>query len=127
MALLMMGPWMIKNALFVNNALSPFANQLFPNPYVSVWLQENLARYFHERITPLEIPWEVIMDGGRLTGVFGRVFLLTTLLLLRLGRRSGPQLAPAALHFALPICASPRTRVLCPSRIYFTAARPHEL
>jgi hypothetical protein len=120
LSLLMMAPWMIKNAAFVNNPLSPFANRLFPNPYVSAWLEDNLSRFFRERITPLEIPREVLMDGSRLYGVIGPVFLLSPLLLLGLTRPAGRQLALAALLFGIPFLLAPETRYLIPPLLFIS-------
>jgi len=124
LSLLMMAPWLIKNAMFMHNPLSPFANQLFPNPYVSVWLQENLARFFRERITPLEIPWEVTVDGSRLNGVIGPVFLLSPVLLLGLTRPAGRQLALAAVLLGVPFMAAPETRFLIPALIFISLGIP---
>ena len=33
-------PWILKNAIMVRNPVSPFANTIFPNPYLSVWLEK---------------------------------------------------------------------------------------
>src|SRR5580693_8967192 len=34
-------PWIVKNAIIVGNPISPFANAVFPNPYLSAWSERS--------------------------------------------------------------------------------------
>jgi hypothetical protein len=106
------GPWILKNALIVGNPVSPFADSIFPNPYLSVWLERNWVHALKARagVTAAELPLELTVGGSRLYGVVGPVFLLTPLLLLGLAKPSGRHIAIAALLFVIPCLTAPETR-----------------
>ena len=97
-------PWMIKNAVQTGNPLAPFANHLFPNPYVHVSFEQEYRAYLrHYHLTNwLSAPWELAVKGERLQGFFGPVFLLMPLALLSLRRAAGRRLLLAGAVFALP-------------------------
>jgi hypothetical protein len=86
-------PWMIKNQIFAGNPFAPFANRLFPNPYVHVSFEEQYRfdlRHYH--LTGwLRAPWELTVKGERLQGFFGPLFLLMPLSLLSLRSTLVPQ------------------------------------
>lgn len=116
-SLLIAAPWIFKNAIVVRNPVSPFANAIFPNPYMSVWLEKiwSQAQRVHGGVSAMEMPLELTIGGSRLYGVLGPVFLLSPLLLLGLTRPAGRRLALAALVFAIPCLAAPETRYWIPS------------
>jgi hypothetical protein len=110
-------PWMCKNALTTGNPLAPFANHLFPNPYVHVSFEQEYRTYLrHYHLTSwLSAPWELAVKGERLQGFFGPVFLLTPLALLSLRRAAGRRLLLAAAVFALPWFLNIGSRFLIPA------------
>jgi hypothetical protein len=117
LAALFILPWMIRNAFFTGNPVAPFANAIFPNPYVHVsFEQQYLAylRHYHLN-SPLQAPWELTVKGERLQGFFGPVFLLMPLALLSLRRPQGRRLMLAGLVFALPWFLNIGTRFLIPA------------
>ena len=116
-SLLIAAPWILKNAIVVHNPVSPFANAIFPNPYMSVWLERIWAhaQRVHGGVSVMEMPLELTIGGSRLYGVLGPVFLLSPLLLIGLARPAGRRLALAALLFAIPCVAAPETRYWIPS------------
>jgi hypothetical protein len=93
-------PWMFKNWIWVANPISPFFNNLFPNPYVTTWFEKDYRQYFtiYELHSRWQIPWAVTISG-RLVGVLGPMFLLAPVALLALRRREGRQLLLAAAVF----------------------------
>jgi len=117
---LVASPWAIKNALIVGNPVSPFANVVFPNPYVSAWSEKiwTHAQRVRSGVTLAGLPLELTAGGSRLYGVIGPVFLLSPLLLLGLGRPAGRRLAFAALLFAIPCIAAPETRYWIPALVF---------
>ena len=110
-------PWMIKNQIFGGNPFAPFANRLFPNPYVHVSFEEqyrfNLRHYL--LTSWAHAPWELTVKGERLQGFFGPLFLLMPLALLSLRRREGRRLTLAGAIFALPWFLNIGTRFLIPA------------
>jgi hypothetical protein len=113
-------PWILKNAIMVRNPVSPFVNSIFPNPYMSEWLETNWLQAQRTRsgVTAMEMPLELTIGGGRLYGVLGPVFLFSPILLLGLTQRAGRRLALAALLFAIPCLAAPETRYWIPSLMF---------
>jgi hypothetical protein len=115
---------MIKNQIFGNNPFAPFANRLFPNPYVHVSFEEqyrfNLRHYL---LTDwLHAPWELTVKGERLQGFFGPIFLLIPLALLSRRAREGRHLLLAGSIFALPWFLNNGTRFLIPALAPLTMA-----
>jgi hypothetical protein len=110
-------PWMLKDAVQVGNPLAPFANRLFPNPYVHVSFErEYRANLRHYHLTNrLSAPWEVTVKGERLQGFIGPVFLLLPLALLSLRRSAGRRLLLAGTVFALPWFLNIGSRFLVPA------------
>jgi len=117
LAALFVAPWMIKNALWVDNPLAPFANRLFPNPYIHISMEQDLQAYLstYWTITSYsQIPLAVTVKGQVLAGLFGPLFLLTPLMLFAARKRHGRRLLFAALLFALPYPANIGARFLIP-------------
>ena len=114
-AAVMILPWLIKNWLWVQNPLSPFFNQIFPNPYVTTSFENafrhDLATY--DLPSRWMIPWAVTISG-RLAGVLGPVFLLAPLALLSLRLREGRQLLLAAAIFGATYFSNIGARFLIP-------------
>ena len=110
-------PWMIKNQMFGGNPFAPFANRLFPNPYVHVSFEEQYRSDLrHYRLSGgLRAPWELTVKGEALQGFFGPLFLLTPLALLSLRGREGRRLLLAGTVFALPWFLNIGARFLIPA------------
>lgn len=110
-------PWMCKNALATGNPLAPFANHLFPNPYVHVSFENEYRtnlRHYH-LASWRSAPWELAGKGERLQGFFGPVFLLAPLALFALRRPAGRRLLLAGAVFALPWFLNIGSRFLIPA------------
>jgi hypothetical protein len=116
-AALMIAPWMIRNAVWLNNPLSPFFNKWFPNPYVHVSFEEEYSEYLRNYglKNRWEIPLEVTVRGGALGGLLGPMFLLAPIGLIALRSPAGRSLLAAGLLFALPYPANIGTRFLLPA------------
>jgi hypothetical protein len=110
-------PWMLKNGVQTGNPFAPFANHLFPNPYVHVsFEQEYRANLRHYHLTNwLSAPWELAVKGERLQGFFGPIFLLMPLALISLRRPAGRRLLLAGIVFALPWMLNISSRFLIPA------------
>ena len=110
-------PWMLKDALLVGNPVAPFANRLFPNPYVHVSFErgyEAYLRHYH-LANRLSAPWELTVRGERLQGFFGPIFLLAPLALLSLRRSAGRKLLLAAALFGASWFLNIGSRFLIPA------------
>ncbi|MBZ5606825.1 MAG: discoidin domain-containing protein [Acidobacteriia bacterium] len=109
-------PWMAKNWIEVRNPIAPFASGIFPNPYEHVseeyswrqWLKTyDLASY-------MEIPFQVTVQGNKLAGFLGPLFLMTPLALLSLRLPAGRQLLLAGGIFTLTYFSNIGARFLIP-------------
>ena len=123
-ALAVMSPWLIKNAIIVHNPVSPFANRVFPNPYMYV-STENTYRHnmgSFQGMTVWRVPYEVTVRGARTQGFLGPLFLLSPLALLALGVPAGRQLVIAAAVFTLPFFSYPVARILLPALPFISLA-----
>src|SRR5581483_10794551 len=109
-------PWMVKDWIEVANPVSPFANRIFPNPYVHVSFEENwrasLATYGLPSRS--QIPLQVTVQGDRVEGFLGPLFLLSPLALIALRYRAGRQLLLAAAIFGVTYWGNIGTRFLIP-------------
>ncbi len=84
-AAVMIAPWMIKNAVWFHNPVSPFLNSVFPNPDIHISFEKEYAanmRHYEGLKSASEIPLELTVRGGLLGGLLGPVFLLAPLGLL---------------------------------------------
>jgi hypothetical protein len=115
-AALLIAPWMLKNWLWLQNPLSPFFNNIFPNPYVTVEFERSYRNYLalYDLHSRWQIPMVVTTKGG-LSGLLGPVFLLAPLALLSLRRREGRRLLFAALVFSVFYFSNIGTRFLIPA------------
>ena len=108
-------PWLVKNALWLGNPLSPFFNRVFPNPYIHVSLEDFYRRYFTTYGLPTFKPlfW-IVTVTGQLGGQIGPLFLLAPLALLSLRSKAGRHCLLAALFFLLPYPQNIGARFLIP-------------
>ena len=117
LALAFILPWMVKSWIEVANPFSPFANRIFPNPYVHISFEDTYRKFM--RIYALksywQIPWQVTVRGDLTTGLIGPLFLLSPLALLALRFREGRQVLLAGLIFGLPYLTNVGTRFLIPA------------
>jgi len=122
--LIFIAPWLVKSWIWVDNPVSPFANRLFPNPYVHVSFEDFYRRslQIYGMKSRWEIPLQLTLKGDLLSGFFGPSFLLTPLALLALRNRPGRQLWLAAIVFALPYYANVGTRFLIPAAPFLCLA-----
>ena len=114
----MIAPWMIKNAVWFQNPVSPFLNSVFPNPDIHISFEKEYAdnmRHYEGVKSASEIPLETTVHGGFLGGLLGPVFLLAPLGLLAARSSAGRRLLLAALIFAAPYMANIGTRFLIPA------------
>jgi hypothetical protein len=109
-------PWMVKDWIEVDNPISPFANRVFPNPYVHISQEESWRRYLrtYQLTSYSELPLQLTVKGNHVTGFFGPLFLLTPLALLALRFSAGRRLWLAAAIFALPYFGNVGARFLIP-------------
>ncbi|MBZ5586021.1 MAG: hypothetical protein LAQ30_28285 [Acidobacteriia bacterium] len=123
-ALVMAGPWLVKNALFVANPVSPFFNRLFPNPYVYPSFETDYSQALRNLngVTPAQYPLEAAVYGGRLDGFAGPVFLLAPLALLALRRSAGRQTLAAAAVYLAPCVAAISVRLMIPALLFIALA-----
>lgn len=111
-------PWLVKNAMWTGNPVSPFFNRVFPNPYVTIAFEREYGehmRNYHGLKSHWDIPLEVTVRGHVLCGLLGPLFLLTPLSLLALRGALGRRLLLAAAVFASVYAANIGTRFLIPA------------
>lgn len=109
-------PWMVKNWIEVANPVSPFANRLFPNPYVHVSFEENYRKYLshYDLKSRSQLPLQLTVQGTYVEGFLGPLFLLAPLSLLALRFRAGRQLLLAAAIFGSTYFTNIGARFLIP-------------
>jgi hypothetical protein len=116
-ALVFIVPWMVKNWIWVENPISPFANRWFPNPYVHVSFEDDYrslmgrqqVRSWHE------IPMQLAMKGTEVGGIVGPFFLLAPIALLATRKREGRRILLAGAVFLLPYFSSIDARFMIPA------------
>lgn len=123
-AFAMMVPWLVKNVAVVGNPVAPFANRWFPNPYISVSIEQGyVAQMGSLGGLPLwQFPYDITARGAHTQGSIGPVFLLTPLALLALTHPAGRQLLCAAGIFLLPYPAALGARFLLPALTFLALA-----
>ena len=124
-ALVMIVPWMAKNWIWLGNPVSPFLNQVFPNPYIHISFEREYAAHMRHYLglsSYWALPWEAAVRGGVLHGFLGPVFLLAPLGLVALRRAEGRRLLLAALVLALTYPANVGARFLIPSLPFVSLA-----
>lgn len=129
-AALFIAPWMLKNAIIIDNPVAPFFNRVFPNRYVHVSFERTylfLMRHYGDLGKSdwrdyLHLPWELTVRGEKVQGVLGPLFLLAPLGLFSLRQKMGRRLWLAAAVFALPWLSNMGTRFLMPSLVFISLA-----
>jgi hypothetical protein len=123
-ALPLIVPWMIKNAIVMNNPVAPFFNRIFPNPYIHVQFeQEYIQMMSHFMDVPYShLPLETTVKGGALGGLIGPIFLLAPLALLSLRTALGRRVFFAFLFFGAAYFGNTGTRFLIPSLPFLSLA-----
>jgi hypothetical protein len=116
-AAVVIGPWILRNWLWIGNPVAPFLNKWFPNWLYTADLESAyLADLRH--VEGFHHWWEVPLDltiyGAKLPGFLGPVFLLAPLALLALRYEIGRKLLLTCLIFALPCAFNPGARFLIP-------------
>jgi hypothetical protein len=85
-----LSPWLIKNFIFTHNPVFPLLNAVFPNPFMSVELEDDIIQAtrnfyycFGERrlVNYLKLIWDITVVG-KCTGMIGPLFLLFLPLIL---------------------------------------------
>jgi hypothetical protein len=123
-AIIMMAPYLVKNAVFTGNPFAPFANRLFPNPAMTPSLEQAYwdAMAYWSGLKLSQLPLEVTVHGGHAAGIIGPVFLLTPLALLAARFRAGRLLLLTGSVFLVPYVANIGTRFLMPALPFFALA-----
>jgi Dolichyl-phosphate-mannose-protein mannosyltransferase len=118
---IVIAPWMLKNWIYFHNPVAPFADEIFPNPYVHPVAEQQWAEYLRTYDIPKfqRLPGQVTLRGDYTQGIVGPVFLLAPLALLLLRRAAGwrlllPGFAMLAVYFG-----NIGTRFLIPCLAFF--------
>ncbi len=117
-ALLMIAPWLAKNAIWVDNPFAPFMNKWFPNPYTHVDFEETYKYHMRHYIgieSYRQLPLELTVRGGALGGFLGPLFLLAPLGLLAARHADGRRVLVAAAVFGSTYFTNIGTRFLIPA------------
>lgn len=107
-SLILIAPWVLKNAIWAGNPFSPLMNSWFPNPTVHIdleriWL-EHLRTYYLPNLWP--VPLELTIHGDKLTGMIGPAFLLIPVAFLAMRTPIGRVLLVPAVLFTIPYFAN---------------------
>jgi Dolichyl-phosphate-mannose-protein mannosyltransferase len=115
---IMVAPWLVKNAIYMDNPLSPFFNGLFPNPYNSPQFEREYSQAmaaYAGAANIRDLAFEYTVTGSSVSGFLGPIFLLAPLGLFLLRLPRGRRLLLAAVLFGLPIVFNTGTRFLIPA------------
>ena len=117
-AAIMIAPWILRNWIWLGNPSAPFLNQWFPNPYYHAGMEHiyiNGLSHYEGIKHNWEIPLQLTLRGGLVTGLFGPAFLLAPFALLSLRKRHGRRLLLAAAVLAIPAYFNTGARFLIPA------------
>ncbi len=110
--------------LEVHNPVSPFANRIFPNPFVHISFEtaylQGLKHFNGVKLS--DIPFGVTFDGNAVQGLIGPLFLLSPIALLALRTSLGRRLLLACGVFLLSYFGNIGTRFLLPSLPFLVLA-----
>ncbi len=122
-AILVAGPWIVRNAILFHNPFFPLFNNWFPNPHLYPIIESELRRLMAQMggVPLAKLPWEATV-GGKLAGVIGPVFLLAPLALLSVRHSAGRLLLLAFLPLFLPFFSNNGGRFLIPSLPFLAMA-----
>lgn len=120
-SLVLVLPWIIKNALWTGDPFSPMFNRYFPNPYVRIVFEDYWKYYLRTYYLPSlwSIPFEVLVRGEKLCGLIGPVFFLAPLCLYGLRTREGRRVLAAGAVFTIPYFFNIGTRFLIPALPFY--------
>jgi hypothetical protein len=113
-SIILVAPWLIKNAAYLQNPLAPFMNSYFPNPYFSPKFEADYLQSRSLFATPdsaREFALKYTVAG---IGFLGPIFLLAPLALYSFRVRGGRLLIAAAI-FVLPLLSNSDIRFLIPA------------
>jgi len=121
LAALVIAPWMLKDWIYFHNPVAPFADEIFPNPYIHPAVEqqwaESLRRYGLPKLASL--PVQVTVRGDYTQGIVGPVFLLSPLALLALRRSAGRRLLAAGSLLLAAYFGNIGARFLIPALPFF--------
>jgi Dolichyl-phosphate-mannose-protein mannosyltransferase len=115
---LMVAPWLVKNAVYMHNPLAPFFNSVFPNPYNSPKFEHEYSQAmaaYAGTTNVRDLAFKYTVTGTAVSGFFGPVFLLAPLGVFLLRLPNGRRLLLATLLFGLPVVFNTGTRFLIPA------------
>jgi hypothetical protein len=125
-ALIMAGPWIVRNWIWYQNPVAPFANWVFRNPYMHVIFEQDysawLRNYGMPSPRPLALALEATTRGGYVGGIIGPVFLLVPLALAALRFQAGRRLLLAGALLFSTYFANIGARFLIPCLPFFSLA-----
>lgn len=123
-AALVIAPWMLKDWIYFHNPVAPFANEIFPNPYIHPLIEQQWAEWLRSYDVPKmsRLFTQVTLRGDYTQGIVGPVFLLAPIGLLTLRKAIGwrillPGFALLAVYFG-----NIGTRFLIPCLPFFALA-----
>jgi hypothetical protein len=123
-ALIMAGPWIVRNWIWYQNPVAPFANSIFRNPFVHVMFEhdysESLRNYGMPSLRPLAL--EATIRGAYVQGIIGPAFLLLPIALAALRFQAGRRLLLAGALVFSTYFANIGARFLIPSLPFFSLA-----
>lgn len=124
LALVMAGPWAIRNWIWYQNPVAPFGSWLFRNPYMHVAMEQEYLAYMRTYLLPSRwaLPLETILRGQNTAGLIGPIFLLTPLCLFALRYSQGRRLLAAGALVFCTYFANVGTRFLIPALPFFSLA-----
>jgi hypothetical protein len=123
-ALIMAGPWMVRNWIWYQNPVAPFGNSIFPNPYIHVIFEQTYSEALrHYRMPSLwALPLEATIRGEYIAGIIGPAFLLLPAVLVTLRYPVGRRLLLAGALMFSTYFANIGARFLIPSLPFFSLA-----
>ena len=118
----MIAPWMIRDAAMSGNPVAPLFNRWFPNPYFLVFTEEFLANTLRSYgVSEWRIPVELAV-GGKLQGIYGPLLFILPAGLPALRTRAGRWCWVAAGVLAVPWFWNIGARFLLPAFVFAVLA-----
>jgi len=113
----------------VANPVSPLLNAWFPNPYVHISFEQSWSQYLrtYDVSSRWSIPIQLTMDGGKVSGLIGPLFLLIPLAFLALRTSIGRRVLFPAILFTLPYFGNIGARFFIPPLPFFAFALAYAL
>jgi len=123
-AALMALPWVIKNWIYFQNPIAPFANGIFRNPYITPDFERGWTSYLanYGLKTRWELIPEVMWRGSITAGILGVALFALPLGFLALRWRPGRRLLIPGALFLAAYFGNVGTRFLIPSLPFLTLA-----